>query len=385
MIRSALQRWPLLVVHFGIVLLMLPGLMQRTGAHYLLWVAVYLTCVLVAYMLAMRIPLEKLRLPWPDLGIQLLAYGMPLVTIIFAVVHWRVLGHVPLLEALKQDDDLAVVALRREANEVPAWINYGGQLVLKALLPFGSLVLWYRKRWAFWSAAILGLVYSMSLLQKSPVITPFVPLWVSFVIFRKWRSFISLSAIMVTLLAFLVMVANPVDEATPTRPRDEGYGHVGRIVISLGSRIFLTPGWTLAAWFTHIPQDIPFQEGGAIRPLAAVLGVPYRDLSREVYDLEYPELAALNTQGTMASASFMYGWANFGGAGIAMEGLIMGVWLVLVNVLFKDRWRWACCLCVFPLLSASATSLPTVLLTHGWLATLVLFWLFIPPDSELEE
>ena len=79
----------------------------------------------------------------------------------------------------------------------------------------------------------------------------------------------------------------------------------------------------------------------------------------------------------------MYGWANFGWPGLLCAAVIMGTWLAFVGLIFEFRWRWSVCLGLFPLLAASATALPTVLLTHGWILTLVLFQLFVRDENDL--
>lgn len=394
MIGAFFKRHPVFAVHMVIVLLLLPGLLQRTGVNYLPWTLLYGAALAGTYaLLNGRIPPFRWR-PF-RIDLRWLGWGSAALTVVLAIAHWTWLGHIPLFEAFHQVDDLEVMALRRNASAVPVLVAYGRHMALTGLLPTVILICWHGERKAFWPVALAGTCYALSLLQKSPVITLFVPLWASFLVLGRWRLLTALSTVFVLLLAFLVLVANPqkmeqvvVDaEVKPTTEVvDEGVRRHGLAVdlfISLGKRIFLMPGWTVAAWFEHIPADIPFQGGAAVRPLAGLLGQPYVDLGRQVYDLEFPELAAEGTQGTMASASFMYGWANFGGWGLVGAGLIMGAWLCLVNLLFGNRWRYAICLNLFPLLAASATALPTVLLSHGWLLTLLLFGFIVPHEKDL--
>ncbi|MBL7941059.1 MAG: hypothetical protein JNL43_17005 [Flavobacteriales bacterium] len=403
MSTATIRRHPLMAIHLAILLILLLGLVQRTGTAYLAHMAGYAGVVVISYISAIVLIRARSRsAAFSDVGltpyvppVRGLAVSALLVTASIAVAHWVLLGHVPLLEAMAQVDGLAVNAIRRDSNEVPLLLNYSGHLVLKGLLPFALLVLWYRLRRAFWPVAIIGVVYALSLLQKSPVITLFVPLWVSFIVLRYWKACVLLTAVLLILLVGLILVANPqkmqqveaMEQHDPQAPvLDDGvqrHGLVGDLALSIARRVFLMPGWTVAAWFEHIPADIPFQHGAAVRPLASLLGIPFVDLSRPIYDMERPELASAGTEGTMPSASFMHGWANFGWSGLLSSAAIMGTWLALVGMLFKDRWRWSVCLGVFPLLAASATALPTVLLTHGWVLTLVLFRLFVRDEKDL--
>ncbi len=164
----------------------------------------------------------------------------------------------------------------------------------------------------------------------------------------------------------------------PEDPSVKEHGLLGDAVLGIGRRIVLMPGWTVAAWFEHIPSDQPFVHGGAIRPLSAVLNVPFVDLTERIYALEHPEMAAQNVPGTLGTASFMYGYANFGKWGLAASGIITALMLAFAQACFGGKWRWAIVLSVFPLLALSGSALPTVLVTHGWGLTLLLFLVLRP-------
>lgn len=387
MIANVFRRHPVIAAHAVLVALLLIGLVQRTGAAYLHWIALYACVSIATYASIFR---------WKPIGSTNVAKGEPPLrslfagtfglTVVLAASHWGTLGHVPLIEALRQTDDLRVNALRHASNDVPVWINYVGNILIKALVPVSLLLAWSGHRKWFWAMAVVASLYALSLIQKSHVITLFVPLWIAFLVSRKWIAFGSLSAVFAVLLGFLVVVGKPeklqqVSAGTNEQAAvlDEGVakrGLVGDVVWSLGRRILFMPGWTVAAWFEHVPADIPYQQGAAVRPIGALLGKSYRDLSSDVYALEYPELAAQGTQGTMGSAAFMYDYANFGGWGLAFAGAITGALLYVITLLFAGRWRWAIALNAYPLLALCATALPTVLLSHGWAATLLLFVLF---------
>ena len=131
------------------------------------------------------------------------------LTAVVALVHWWSIGQIPLLEALRQQDDFQVGAIRRAASDLaPSWVNYAGNLAIKALLPFALLITWSRQRNLFWVLCAVGLAYSLSVIQKSYVITLFVPLWVSFLIARKWVAWASLSGLFVVIIGFMSNVAD---------------------------------------------------------------------------------------------------------------------------------------------------------------------------------
>lgn len=157
-------------------------------------------------------------------------------------------------------------------------------------------------------------------------------------------------------------------------------GFLGDAVYGVTKRLLIMPGHTVAEWFRHIPADLPYAKGGAVRPLAMVLGVPFTDYTEQIYNLVYPRMAEHHVPGTMGSASFMYGYANFGAWGLAGSGVITAAMLLLAQRIFGRRWRWAIVLNVFPLLALSSSALPTVLLTHGWGTILILFLILRPQE-----
>jgi hypothetical protein len=363
---------------------------ERTGLQYLPFIGLYIAVLLGVYAMGERLfPQGSVGVKWPPLSAVLFIKLVLALQLVLMAVHWARLGEIPLWTALHTSNDLAIVSIRREAGEdLPLLLRYGSHFMIKALVPFALLLAWGHHRKLFWGLAIVAAVYAASLLAKSFVITLFVPLWIAFLLRRRWLSFAVLSVAFLLMTIVLSTVANPQKLATEpatgaaiAQPVDEGvkeHGFLGDAVLGIGRRILLMPGWTVAEWFGHIPKDIPFVEGAAVRPLAAVLGKPYVDLSERVYALAYPEMAAKGVPGTMGTASFMYGYANYGAWGLAGAGAITALMLLLVQRIFGHRWQWALALNVFPLLALSGTALPTVMVTHGWLLTILLF-LWVQP------
>ncbi len=394
--RTIATRHLLILLHGLILALLLVGLIERTGSLYLIDMCIYLLALVITHLVLLKVAPQELALPsWPRLSIRHFIIAVLLFQIVLLPVYWAALGNVPLWTALHEADDLRIVTIRREAGDgVPMWLNYAGHLQIKALAPMALLLAWTADRRLFWSLAVCAGVFAVSLLAKSFVITLFIPLWFALLIKRNWKPLLTLTGIFLALTVTLSWAANPQKfrsiDATPTGqpsvsiPEDEGvreHGLLGDAFLGVGKRLVLMPGHTVAAWFQHIPSDIPFAEGAAVRPLAVVLGQPYQDLSESIYALEYPEMAEKNVPGTMGTASFMYGYANFGRWGLLGSGVITALMLTVARLCFGPRWRWALVLSVFPLLSLTGGALPTVLLTHGWALALLLF-LIIRPDHE---
>lgn len=389
--RTLLSRHCLIIVHVAIVGLLLVGLVERTGIRSLPHIAIYCATLVVAYGLVQRFTVGR-SIPWKFQAFPTAIFitAVLIAQVLIMVLHWAQLGEIPLWTALHEQDDLLILSIRRSAGEdLPLLLNYGSHLMIKALVPIALVLAWSTDRRLFWLLASAASIYALSLLAKSFVITLFIPLWIAFIVNGKWKQFIALSLFFFLSTFALSTAANPQKLRSSTElegvaaavPEDEGvkeHGLLGDAILGIGKRIILMPGWTVAAWFEHIPTDQPFVHGGAIRPLAALLNIPFVDLTERMYDLEYPEMAAQNVPGTLGTASFMYGYANFGKWGLAASGVITALMLAFAQACFGGRWRWAMVLSVFPLLALSGSALPTVLITHGWALTLLLFLVLRP-------
>lgn len=389
--RTLLSRHCLITVQLAIVGLLLVGLVERTGVRFLPHIAIYGAALVVAYSLVQRF-IGGRSIPWEFQAFPtaLFIKAVLIAQVLIMILHWSQLGEIPLWTALHEQDDLLILSLRRSAGEgLPLLLNYGSHLMIKALVPIALVLAWSTDRRLFWLLACSASLYALSLLAKSFVITLFIPLWVAFIVHGKWKQFIALSLFFFLSTFALSTAANPQKLRSTTAvvgvaealPEDQGvreHGLVGDALLGIGKRIILMPGWTVAVWFEHIPSDQPFVHGGAIRPLAALLNIPFEDLTERMYALEYPEMAAQNVPGTLGTASFMYGYANFGTWGLAASGLITALMIAFAQACFGGVWRWALALNMFPLLALCGSALPTVLITHGWALTLLLFLVLRP-------
>ncbi|MBK9288736.1 MAG: hypothetical protein IPN38_13870 [Flavobacteriales bacterium] len=266
MIGAFFKRHPVFEVHMVLMAILCIGLLQRSGFRFIPLFGLYLVVLTVSYALLSRVGITRRPPALLKGNLRLLGIGVALFTAVVALVHWWSIGQIPLLEALRQQDDFQVGALRRAASDLaPSWVNYAGNLAIKALLPFALLITWSRQRNLFWVLCAVGLAYSLSLIQKSYVITLFVPLWVSFLIARKWVAWASLSGLFVVMIGFLFIVAKPeklvqTSQQADAPVMDEGvkqHGLVGDLLWSTTRRVLLMPGWTVSAWFRDISCGDP--------------------------------------------------------------------------------------------------------------------------------
>jgi ABC-type transport system involved in multi-copper enzyme maturation permease subunit len=82
--------------------------------------------------------------------------------------------------------------------------------------------------------------------------------------------------------------------------------------------------------------------------------------------------------GTATTAYFMYDYANFGNWGLAIAGIYLAVFLVFVNLLFKNDFNNMLSLNVLYLLWLSSAPFTSTLFSGGWVLMLLLYWLYKP-------
>jgi len=387
--RSLLKDHPLIVMHLALLGVLSLGLVERTGMRYLHWMALYASAVVMVYALGGRLLPSRSTPGRALLGTDRLVKGVLFVLPLFALVHWWRSGGPPTWQAFVAADELVTSALREAPkHETWRWLNYGSLLLISAVLPFSiALAHGRRHRLLPWLLAA-SMVYAASLLPKSYVVVIVIPLAVLLIIERKWFRLGALGACCLGLIMALAWLGDPdkVREASAARasneqPVDEGLrerGLVGDALWHIGRRVFLTPGWTVADWFPHIPADIPWCQGSAVRPLAAITGRPYIDVASRIYELEYPEEVKRGIHGTVPSAAFMYDYANFGGWGLLLSAVLTGGLFALLRQRAGFRGKWAWCFGLYPVLALGASAFTTVLLTHGLLLTVLLFLLTRP-------
>lgn len=152
-------------------------------------------------------------------------------------------------------------------------------------------------------------------------------------------------------------------------------------LVGLFYRVVFVPGEVVGNWFAVIPVDLPFAYGCGYRPVAAMLGCAHQNFPQLVYSIYNRSLVKQGVSGTMNAAGFMDEYANFGLPGLIVSGVIMAVLLYLLGILFAGRRAIGIALNAVPLLFLSSGALLTLLVSGGWLTTLLLYVVFY---SELD-
>lgn len=159
-------------------------------------------------------------------------------------------------------------------------------------------------------------------------------------------------------------------------PPEMLFGFVPHWAAGLIHRVLFVPGEVVGHWFAVIPSELPFANGCAYRPLAAVLGCTHMNFAQMVYASYNKYLIEKGVSGTMNAASFMEDYANFGISGLVGGGIFLAALLYLLGVLFAGRRKIGIALNIAPLLYLSSSALLPLLFSGGWLLTILLYAIF---------
>jgi len=341
-------------------------------------------------------------------------------SLLFVVLHFIYLGHVPVITAFLEDGYYDIMLIRQSIFfEAPVVYRYVPNFLVKSIFPLLLLYFFLTSKSKFWITLAVGSFYAIALMNKLFVVLIVMPLSVFFVLDRKYFRVFFLSWVPILGLMLIVFTQNPMIRPivwsdisnqlsryaprsseiesirNPTlaaevyrlsaaiiQPRESEVANGSDIrsyfqfVDTVYRRVFVIPGQVVSAWFRRIPADIPFAEGCASRPIASIKGCEFINMPRLMNDLEMPELAKQGIHGTMTAASFMEDYANFGLKGLIFSGVSLGLVLAIVGWLFSTTWRWSLVINLIPIALLIELSLTTVLLSGGWLLSLLLYWIF---------
>lgn len=334
-----------------------------------------------------------------------LANGLLAGCVIFIVLHFSYLGHVPVLAGIASNDYFDIMRIRQSVFfEAPVVFRYLPNIILKSLLPF--LLLYYcvtGRRRAFLVALGVGTFYGVALMNKMFVVILYAPLILYLLFSRRFLFAAGMALIPVAALALLVFVQNPQVRPELWTPRDKATASGKPLIVEAPTiaeaiaarkktqsssyplvqfvetiylRIFVVPGQVVAVWFSNIPSRLPFANGCGYRFVAAIRGCEFQFYPSLVHDIENPILVREGVRGTMTAASFMEDYANFGFKGLVLSGALFAFLLAFIARMFSGDWRWALILNFIPIAMMIELPLSTVLLTGGWAVTLLLYLIF---------
>lgn len=386
----------LIYAYLAVLLLLLIGVIAESGTTYIFEIGIYIGSLLASYYLFKNMYFNSNRfrisghLSHCSESTDLLSKAILIVTSVFVVIHFNYVGYVPLFKALCSTDFYEIAKLRQGISETSPWfLTYGSSLLITALMPFFLLYFWcMRKKTEFYILIFVSVFYSLSLLQKSFIITICLPLLVYLFIKRQYFKFTALFLIPICGILLLVLATNPQirpwSPHMPTKTVNITYNSdnitvsdsISRSVMGIGDRILLIPGKVIVQWFKLIPDQIPYGEGNGYKIVANLKGQDFINYPRLLYDKVYPDYTEIGLRGTLNVASFMVDYANYGRSGLILAGATLSLLLVLFEAIFRNAAIFCLALNIFPILALSSSALSTLLFSGGWGLTILLYWTF---------
>jgi oligosaccharide repeat unit polymerase len=290
---------------------------------------------------------------------------------------------IPLLYLLRNPGEaIAAAVLREESFKLlNSPFLYAYAVFRSVVFPFLIMVAlgryWIRKnrfwRWLFWSSLICGVGYAALTIEKSPVATIVLLLFLFYYLFNggKVGKFAAIAA-PVLFLSFPAMVILLAYEGGSET------GGFGAVFQAIGTRLFYTPAQVLYAYFEIFPKAFPFQYGASSGKIAELMGLKALNIPNVV--ALYMNQGTAGIESATANACFIGNLnADFGLPGVVIGGIIAGVCMQMVTIYFFRRPKtivniaaYAVCMWSFGLLVTSP--LPTMLLSGGVTFAILLAW-----------
>ncbi len=396
----------LLILYLIVVFFLLCGLYSDSGFTYfsIIFKFYLIPFITFSVLFSLLIPFLKLHdllshFAISSKMINIIVKGMIAFVAVTIILHIVILKHLPLIKAIASTDDVVIAKIRNNIGYLtPLWINYLSSFILRAILPFFIFYFFVIKHQKYFILiSVMGACYALLLMQKSYIVTIFLPLLIYLAITFQYKKFISLSALLSFALCFLVIVANPfligrgvqntseyiyqedpfaINQDENNIAPDNAFVATWYIVRGIGERVFILPGRIISKWFQKIPSELPFANGCAYNFAAPLLGCSYYDFPAKMYDILYPNYAAKGLHGTVVAPSFMYDYGNFGNKGLLISAFILSFLIITVQNIFKTHSKISFALNFYYVAILISSAISTLMFSGGWGLIIILFLLF---------
>lgn len=381
-------------IYGGVLIWLLPGLLRVSNFAnieiYLFYVTIF---ILASYIFFRKAPFAMDPVPLKFINASSLKWLIIVAGFIFPLLHWNNLGGLPVLEAFNTSNYMEIVLIRQHIFEsASTFWRYGASFTVLSVLPFIVLLSVIRHSRMLLFTALFSLCYASSLMQKSYVIVVLLPAIIYAIAAKRLTIAIVLTCLSGAGVFTLMLATNPHlrPQAAPV-PHVASHSHevrpapsvmepsksiVAPLLAGLIDRVVFVPGEVVGRWFDAIPVKLPYAYGCGYRRIAQLMGCEHVNFPEQVYALYNKDLVQQGVFGTMNVASFMEDYANFGLFGLIGGGIVLALLLYLLGVMFRGRRRIGVALNSVPLLYLSSGTLLSLLLSGGWLMTLVLYAIF---------
>lgn len=249
---------------------------------------------------------------------------------------------------------------------------------IKAFISFALLhYALTKRRLLFYLLLIMAAFYAFAMMQKSFIVSMLAPLTLLMLLQRKFLQVGLLAALATAILVFQTSQLSHLinTDKTYTNKSSEPVTWMS-VPKGLLKRVFIVPGEVVSKWFDVVPEKKPYLYGDGYKFIAKLKGHRFVEYNEELYPVIRPEYARQGMKGTVNVATFMREYANFGYAGLVLAGCILGFFFVLLERLFQKHKLLFITLNVFPILLLSSTNLLTLLLSGGWIITILMYLVF---------
>ena len=382
-----LKKHTLYFIYSIIFAFILIGLWETSQGRHLGKVFLFFTSLTIFYFSLDRflINIEFKPISWiPTIHPKYLIFA----SVFLLIGHYIQLGYIPIIRAinLKDANEIAWVRTNILSNS-SSFFNYSSSILIKALIPF---ILLYsaikNQKLTFILLSLIFSFYAFSLMQKSFIVTIFIPSIIYSIYKKNFFTLIYSCLIVLTTVFTIGYISNPHlkfanQEQKPvlTELKDTNKGNESSIYLlfqGLKKRVIITPGEMVSKWFDNIPEKKPFIGVDGYRIIAKIRNHKHIEYSKELYPIISKKYYDRGLRGTVNSASFMYEYANFGNIGLVISGLFLAIIFVIVESLFSNFLELKIALNFYPVIILSSSALTTLLFSGGWLIVLLLFFIF---------
>jgi hypothetical protein len=373
------------------------GLVYGFGLKHIDKIIIYVLSLALFYPLANK----YLNFSFPKFNLHIYYNPRIIASILFffitafVIIHIAFLGHVPFISAYNILDYYDIAFIRQSITEHDSTlIKYMSAFMIKGIIPFSLLYASIVNRKYFYLLLPVAIFYSISLMQKSLIVTVLLPITIYLLLQRKYILTLICTLTFIVGVFLLVYATNPSLRATQEEIKAEmkQRGHlylehedVGTIVAFLSAsdaiytRVFVTTGLVSGYWFEKIPSQFPYTKGCGYHFLAPLIGCDYKDFdySRKIYEATYIKESKIGLKGTVTVANFVYDYANFGYIGLVLSAIIISVFFVLLNTIYKDDFNWLISNNVLFVFWLSSGQFSTTLLSGGWVLAILLYFFLV--------
>ncbi len=291
----------------------------------------------------------------------------------FILFHFYTIGYFPLIHSYYASDILETAKIRRDINVgLNPFVAYGSSFVIRSFIPFFLMYFFAtKKNQLFLILLVFSVVYCLGLMQKSYIAFICLPVILYSFVNKDWKRFLQFSFIPIIGIISLIIITNPELRSKEIENTSSKASH--SLAVGIYNRTLVVPGKVVAEWFELIPQKYPFLKGKGYH---FIYPNNYIDYSKILYEELFPQYVEKGLSGSVNTASFVYEYSNFGSWGLVLSSLVLSFLFLFIERLFLNYKSYLLILNLLPIILLSSSALSSLLFSGGWVATLLLFFIF---------